>query len=208
VKGMLRILPLAAIMAAMTASAETYWASVTSGSYSAADPVAAFERRDRYLAYLCTAESVQSLFAGAVGIEELTSYLAEHYDKAMGLLNTAAATGASGVSLLGSRLVADGQYSLTQYFAEGLSGDYLAVLAYAYRGERAFRVFGNSAADGSVLLDPETKKGGKAGAWTEAPSVPEPTGMTLLALGLAALALRRRRVPEGQGRTFDFESEN
>jgi len=180
------------VLAAMMASAATHWASVTSDSYAELDPVGSSAHADRYAAYLCTAATAATLFAGATDIDGVTLYLSENYGAALGALHAASATAESGVSALETPVFADGQYSLTQYFAEGLAGDYLAVLTYAYAGERGFRVFGNEAAEGSALFDPDVKTGGTAGAWTEAPPVPEPAGGLLLLLGAAALALRRR----------------
>ena len=138
---------------------------------------------ERYTGYLCTQAAAEALFGGNTTADGITGYLAENYVDY-------AKSGMTALERYGDGFD-EGEYSFSKYFQEGLAGNYLAVVAYSYQGEDWFRVFGNAAeADGTVTMDPGTDFG-QAGAWTQA--VPEPTSGLLLLLGVAGLALRRRR---------------
>jgi len=69
--------------------------------------------------------------------------------------------------------------------------DYLGIVLYSSGDESAVRVF-SATSDGVTWLadDSTTRSAGTAGAWT---AVPEPTSGLLLLLGVAGLALRRKR---------------
>ena len=144
---------------------------------------------ERYKAYLCTTAAAKDYFGGNFAYDTVTDWLKDNY--ATGI---AALKGGDTAMLPygeGGRNFDEGEYSFSKYFQEGLVGDYLAVVAYSYQGEDWFRVFGNAAeADGTVTMDPGADFG-QAGAWTQA--VPEPTSGLLILLGVAGLALRRRR---------------
>ena len=84
-------------------------------------------------------------------------------------------------------------YSFVWDAKAAFGGDYIAVIAYENGDDNQFRVFGGGAdGDGTVTMD-AVDHVGQAGAWTAA-AVPEPTSGLLFLLGLASLALRRKRV--------------
>ena len=146
---------------------------------------------ERYKAYLCTTAAAKDYFGGNSAYDTVTDWLKDNYATGIGNLDAAGDAVAMKPYGIGGRNFDEGEYSFSKYFQDGLVGDYLAVVAYSYQGEDWFRVFGNAAeADGTVTMDPGTDFG-QAGAWTQA--VPEPTSGLLILLGVAGLALRRRR---------------
>ena len=136
-----------------------------------------------YTAYFCTVEAAQTYF-GATAEAGITAYLTENYSAGMDAL----AAGGTAMSLDEFN---EGMYSFYSPFVSGklTDGDYIAVVSYA---DNMFRVFESSASGGRLAfdLDPIVTGGGTAGAWT---SVPEPTSGLLLLLGVAGLALKRKR---------------
>jgi len=86
-----------------------------------------------------------------------------------------------------------GQYVFKDNFLSGTAlGDYLAVVLYENGVDQAVRIFGNADWTGdSVAFD--SQAGGMVGGWTAAAIVPEPTSGLMLLLGLAGLALKRKR---------------
>ena len=138
-----------------------------------------------YTAYLCTAAAAETYFGGNVGYDGITEYLAGNYATGMGALK------AGGTAMLceGFDL---GVYTFYAPFQQGAlaDGNYIALVAYADGADNMFRVFESTASDGKMAFK-LTTEGGKAGEWTQA--VPEPTSGLLLLLGVAGLALKRKR---------------
>ena len=145
---------------------------------------------ERYAAYLCTTAAAAELFGGNNGYESITTYLAanavnfapsmtplEHYGDGFD----------------------DGEYSfIKQYPQSGgvgslANGSYIAIVAYTGDDGYRVRVFESMASGGVLEFDP-VNSFGSAGAWTPT-AVPEPSSGLLLLLGLAGLALKRRRMP-------------
>ena len=143
-----------------------------------------------YTAYLCTAAAAETYFGGNDGYADITTWLAGNYATGMGKLKA----GGTAMSLDDFDLGVYSFYAPFKQSGEGslADGNYIAVVAYANGGDNEFRVFESTASDGKMAFAPGTAGGGAAGAWTAA-AVPEPTSGLLLLLGVAGLALRRRR---------------
>ena len=178
------------VLGAVAAFAEPSWALlVTDKADSDVNPGATYA--SRYTGYLCTKEAAASMFGGNSSYDGITAYLGEsaaNYTSGMNALKT-------GGDALGFYGYDEEQYSLSAYAQPGTKSDgsYIAVVAYAGgEGEDdMFRVFESMASGGVLKFDP-TVGSGSAGAWTTA-AVPEPTSGMLLLLGVAGLALRRKR---------------
>ena len=141
---------------------------------------------NRYSAYLCTVDAAEKYFSGYTTVNDVTDWLKDNYVTGIDSLK-----GAGDGVAMGSYGFDDGEYSFTKYVQSGVMGDYLAVVTYSGEGDPWFRVFGAAAdGDGNVTMDPDANRG-TAGAWTQA--VPEPTSGLLLLLGVAGLALKRKR---------------
>ena len=144
---------------------------------------------ERYTGYLCTQAAAEALFGGNKTAADITGYLAENYvDYASGMEKMDFYGYDMGEYM--------GEYSFRKPYQPGTltdDGTYIAVVAYAGgEGEDdMFRVFESMASGGVLEFDP-VYGSGTAGAWTQS-AVPEPTSGLLLLLGLAGLALKRKR---------------
>lgn len=175
------------VLGAVTAFADLFCAEVTTegvegdtGSYASC-----------YAAYLCTAAAAETYFGGNTTVDDITSWLAEsgaNYASGM----TAIKDGEDKSMLKANYGYYRDAYSFVWDAKAEFGGEYIAVIAYENGDDNQFRVFGGEADkdDGTLTIDPNGGFG-TAGAWTQA--VPEPTSGLLFLLGLASLALRRKR---------------
>jgi len=176
-----------------------YWAAAYTEAYSGDTSSGADV--GMYTGYYCTIESAQTMFGGNNDVDSVTSYLATHYADGLAALkaNASVDMGSAPVGQLTVRDYENGQYGLKATYGDPLVGsEFLAVLFYDAdsSGTAAYRVMANDSETmqslGCALFsDQALASGGKVGAWTGA--VPEPTSGLLFLLGLAGLALRRKR---------------
>jgi len=168
------------------------WLAINTGAYG--KDTAPSAGSTSYSAYYCTKEAAEQMFGGNSSVAAVTSYIADNFAVAQGVLASydASLRASSGYVQTFDWDTFSSQYVFVNSFAEPLSGDaFLAIVLYQDGGDSAVRVLGNAdLTGGSVTFD--SQAGGTVGDWT-ASSVPEPTGGLLLLLGLAGLALRRRR---------------
>ena len=183
------------ILATMAATAavsfaEPSWAVVNTVGAGDGTWTDASGDMSRYTAYLCTATAAEEFF-GSSSYSAITDYLSAHmanYTSGMGKL-------AAGGEPMVDYGYDEEEYSFTVYEHPGtLGSDYVAVLAYdGVAGETdMFRVFNGTVVNDRLVFDPAAGRG-TAGAWTPVGAVPEPTSGMLVLLGLASLALRRKR---------------
>ena len=169
------------VLGAVAAFAEPSWALLNTDPTDATDTTGSYA--NRYTAYLCTKAAAAELFGGESTVAGITAYLGEN-----------AVDYAAGMTAMAHYGFDEGQYGFSTYFTPGsLVGDYIAVVASAGGAgeDDMVRVFETKMSGDSLTFDPALPNGGAAGEWAMA--VPEPTSGMLLLLGVAGLALRRRR---------------
>lgn len=169
-------------------AATVNWAAVYSGA-APGDVAPSLAGVGDYSAYCLTVASAEAVF-GSAELSAVNSYVKANYSAAK-----------SGVAAYGTALTAgdysalEGQYGFAKYDGSPVAaGNYLAVLFYDNGTDREFRVYGKDSAiwaEGQLVFD-DTENTAYVGDWT-AEAVPEPTSGMLLLIGIAGLALTRKR---------------
>jgi len=172
-----------ALMLAWQAQAVTYWTLlVTDGASSEVNG---------YSAYYCTKTQAATFFGeGNDTYDKVAAYLTEskeNYDKGMKALT-------DGGVALAQYEQSGSQLAFYKYLESALSGEFIAVVAFSSASADAndqVRVFGATAnGSGQLAFDPASGQGSATQGWA---TVPEPTSGMLLLLGVAGLALKRKR---------------
>jgi len=169
-------------------AASVNWAAVYSGKANG-DTSPSLAKIGYYAAYYLPVAAATDVFH-STELTAVTDFIRANF-----------ATAKVGVETSGTALTAgdysalEGQYGFAKYDKTPVAADeYLAVIFYENGTDREFRVFGKDSAtwiEGLLVFD-DTEKTAYVGDWTTA-SVPEPTGTVLILLGLAGLALKRKR---------------
>jgi len=172
------------------ASATPSWSAVYTLEYEGDAAVGSEASIQGYSGYLCTSEAAKSMFGGATSADDITSYLTKNF-------SSVTWEGQEGVKALASSGFEDTQYALK--LADGTSyssTDFIAIALFGSEtATEAFRVFGAGSGElmGSSLVFDDHESAAATttvGVWT---TVPEPTSALLLLLGVAGLALKRKR---------------
>jgi len=193
-KGMIPVKKIVIACCALSAAiafAEPSWVAVNTAAYQK-DAAPSDSNAGRYMAYYCTAEAAFDLF-GSTAVDVVTGNVASDFAGGKAKLSGAK----SGVGLLSQPYydTLDLQYVFKENYLPGTTTDAcLAIVLYSSGSDQAVRVLGNLTASGdNCVFDDTVGDAAKIGSWTAAANVPEPTSGLLALLGLAALALKRKR---------------
>jgi len=197
---------LALAIAPLAQATPTYWAAAESTAAKGDKSEGA--NIGSYSGYYCTVETAAKLFGVAGTVESITKYLVGHYAAGQLALTksvtdkgkTAEIVTATQAAQLTSTGFVDGRYGFEVKYTVSLAtigSEYLAMLFYDNGKDHQFRVMVNDPDDvagGNALFTDDAIasefSAKNSGAWTAAP---EPTSGLLLLLGMAALALKRKR---------------
>jgi len=181
------ILTVAAVVS-MAAFATPSWVEISSKANDSAwdgkiDNNPSATKAGNYTAYYCTVAAAEEIFGSSERTAIESYMIAQHAKGGPALAEKATLVDQSGY-------YAAGQYTFIEYMADAVAqGDYVAILFW---GTDAFRVFGsdNAVWDAGTLTFDDEGAAGTVGSWR---IIPEPTSGLLMLLGLAGLALKRKR---------------
>jgi len=179
-----------AFTSSFAAFAAPSWLVINTEAYSL--DTTPSEDTTSYMAYYCTKEAAQTMFGGS-SVKDVTDSIAANFADGKSALQANDTTMRSANDYV-QTIAWDtfgSQYVFTDSFLNTLSvGEYLSVVLYENGGDKAVRVLDNADWTGDgVAFD--SQAGGSVGAWQQA--VPEPTSALLILLGMAGLALKRKR---------------
>jgi len=188
-----------AVAGVVLADQTSYWVAAYTEAYTGTDLSSA--NIGKYEGYYCTVEAAKALFGGASTADGITTYLSDAANYATGygaiLEQASASQGSAAVGALTQKAVVKDQYEFKSVYGDPLVGSScLAVLFYDKDETKGFRVMESDttaiAQSGALFSDKAIASDGAVGVWTAA-TVPEPTSGLLLLLGVAGLALKRKR---------------
>jgi len=180
----------------------SYWAAVE--TTAATGDTSGGANQDLYSTYCWTVAKAADLFKVDGTVDAVETYLANNFAAGRSALAASAGSGAA-VEVVSADKAAqlttdgyvDGLYGFRATYGDALSSsvlgsEYLALLFYENGNDLEFRLMTTTLENGNLHFSADPYETvGNPGAWQQA--VPEPTSALLILLGMAGLALRRRR---------------
>jgi len=180
----------------------SYWAAVETTAATGDKSDGA--NLNSYSAYYWTVGNAASLFGVASTLGAVETYLANNFADGRRALEISAGSSTPAeiasvdkAAQLTSDGYVDGLYGFRATYGDALSSsvlgsEYLAMLFYENGADQEFRLMTTTLENGNLHFSADPfETVGNPGAWQQA--VPEPTSALLILLGVAGLALKRKR---------------